>query len=382
MGLVLLVASLLFVRSFRNLITLDPGFRESGMLIVEAEPSAAPASASARMLLSYRLLDRVRAIPGVDAAATSRDPPLYGGFWNENIGLDESRQNETATLLSDFNSVSDGYFRTMATPLIAGRDFNAHDTLSSPPVAIVDQTFVTRFLHGKDPIGTWFHVLVGPGEPQHRFQIIGVVSNAVYGDQLERKLEPTAFIDAAQDPEHARRGATIIVHSRLSLAATISELRGALLGFNPDMTLEFHSFHELIHDSTRREDIMAKISGFFGFIAVLLASIGLYGVFSYIVSQRRNEIGIRLAVGADRASIFKMIFRESAVLFAIGTATGTVLALLSGRAAKSLLFNLQPNDALTILCAILALAIATLLATAIPARRAASVDPMTVLRDE
>jgi ABC-type antimicrobial peptide transport system permease subunit len=127
---------------------------------------------------------------------------------------------------------------------------------------------------------------------------------------------------------------------------------------------------------------MAKISAFFGFIAVLLASIGLYGVFSYIVSQRRNEIGIRLAIGADRASIFKMIFRESAVLFLIGAAVGTALALLSGRAAKSLLFNLQPNDAVTILCAIVVLAIATLLATAIPARRAASVDPMMVLRDE
>lgn len=379
LSLVLLVASLLFLRSFRNLMTLDPGFRESGMLIAQAAPTTPPASKTARLLLRRRLLERVRAIPGIDSAADVRDAPLYGGYWNDDIEFDAAPQNG-AGLLSSFNRVSEGYFRTMGTPLIAGRDFNPHDTLSSPPVAIVDQLFVTRFLHGKNPIGKRFHVEVGPGEQSPRYQIVGLVKNTVYRD-LSDKREPTVFVAAAQDPD-PRSTADIVVHSKLPLTATVSELRGALFSVTPDLSVEFHSFHQLVHDSTRREDILAKISSFFGLIAVLLATIGLYGVFSYIITQRRNEIGIRLAVGADRARIFKMIFRESAILFAIGISAGTILALASGRAAKSLLFNLQPDDPLTIIAAIVALGVATLLATAIPAHRAASVDPMTVLRDE
>jgi len=379
LSLVLLVASLLFLRSFRNLITIDPGFRESGMLIVEAAPTGLPASKTARLLLRYRLLERVRAIPGIDSAADVRDAPLYGGYWNDDFEFDSSSQKGTV-LLSTFNRVSEGYFRTMGTPLVAGRDFDARDTLFSPAVAIVDQLFITRFLHGQDPIGKRFHVEVGPGEQSPHYQIVGVVKNSVYRD-LSYKREPTVFVSAAQDPD-PRSTADIVVHSKLPLITTVSELRTALFSVTPDLSVQFHSFRELVHDSIRREDILAKISGFFGLIAVLLVSIGLYGVFSYIVTQRRNEIGIRLAVGADRARIFKMIFRESAILFAIGVSVGTILALASGRAAKSLLFNLQPDDPVTIIGAIVALGIATLLATAIPAHRAASVDPMAVLRDE
>lgn len=380
LSLVLLVASLLFLRSFRNLITLDPGFRESGMLIVNAGPPAPQQSKNARLALRRRLLERVRAIPGVDAAADVRDPPLYGGYWNDDIGFDDGPEKGSTGLLTNFNRVSDGYFRTMGTPFVAGRDFNDHDTLNTPGVAVVDQTFVTRFLHGHDPMRRRFHVEVGVGEAPRSYQIVGVVKNAVYAD-LGDKREPTVFVSAAQDPD-PRITATLVVHSNLPLFATMSALRRALLEVNPDLTLEFHSFKELVHDSVRREDILAKISGFFGLIAALLATVGLYGVFSYIVTQRRNEIGIRLAVGADRRRIWRMIFRESAILFAIGIATGTILSLAGGRAAKSLLFNLQPNDPLTILCAIAALGGATLLATAVPAYRAANVDPMTVLRDE
>jgi predicted permease len=325
------------------------------------------------------LLERVRAIPGIDSAADVRDAPLYGGYWNDDIEFDDPPQKGTG-LLSTFNRVSEGYFRTMGTPLLAGRDFDARDTLSSPAVAIVDQLFVTHFLHGQNPIGKRFHVEVGPGEQSPDYQIVGLVKNTVYKD-LGDKREATVFVSAAQDPD-PRSTATLVVHSNLPLMVTISELHGALFSVTPDLSVEFHSFRELVHDSSRREDILAKISSFFGLIAVLLATIGLYGVFSYIVTQRRNEIGIRLAVGADRTRIFKMIFRESAILFTAGIVTGTILALASGRAAKSLLFNLQPNDPVTIVCAIAALAVATLLATAIPAHRAASVDPMAVLRDE
>ncbi|HEY7306788.1 MAG TPA: FtsX-like permease family protein, partial [Bryobacteraceae bacterium] len=379
LSLTLLVASLLFLRSFRNLMTMDPGFRESGMLIAEAEPAVPSKSKAARMLLRRRLLERVRAVAGIDSAADVRDAPLYGGYWNDNIDFDDAPQ-KGAGLLSNFNRVSDGYFRTVGTPLIAGRDFDDHDTLSSPAVAIVDQVFVTRFLHGHDPIGKRFHVRVGPGEEPRPYQIIGLVKNTVYTD-LADKREPTVFVSAAQDPD-PRSTATLVVHSNLPLTATVSELREALSSVSPDLSVEFHSFRELIHDSVRRQDVMAKISSFFGLIAVLLATIGLYGVFSYIVNQRRNEIGIRLAVGADRGNIFRMIFRESAILFMAGVGTGTLLTLVCGRAAKSLLFNLQPNDPVTIFCGIAALGVATLLATAIPAHRAATVDPMTVLRDE
>lgn len=380
LSLILLVGSLLFVRSFHNLMTLDPGFRQQGLLAVWLDFNDEAIPEKKRMPLYDRMLERVRSIPGIDSAALVANPPLSDSWANDNITLDKTDDKAATNVLSNFNRVSSGYFQTMSMPLIAGRDFNSHDTLASPPVAVVDKLFVARFLHGENPLGKNFHIEVGPGEKPQHFQIIGLVNNAKYGN-LQRGLEPTVYLDEEQDPTPSS-GQAFVVHSNLALAPTTSAIRSAMEEIDPHSTIQFKAMPAMIYDLVRREDVMAKLSSIFGVLAVVLATIGLYGVMSFIVAQRRNEIGIRMAVGASGREIIKLMLRQSAVLLLVGLIAGTALSLMAGRAAKSLLFELQPNDPATILSAILGLMLVTAFATLIPARRAARLDPMTALREE
>jgi putative ABC transport system permease protein len=207
-----------------------------------------------------------------------------------------------------------------------------------------------------------------------------VVNNAKYGD-LRSDLLPTMYLDQEQYPS-PQPAQAFVVHSSLALAPLASAIRSAMEEIDPHSTIQFRGMPTMIHDAVRREDVMAKLSSIFGILAVVLATVGLYGVMSFIVAQRRNEIGIRMAVGASGREIIKLMLHQSATLLLVGLIAGTGLSLMAARAAKSLLFELQPNDPATILLAILGLVLVTAIATLIPARRAASLDPMTALREE
>ena len=378
LSLILLTGALLFVGSFRNLMTLDPGFRKEGVLVSNFTlgPST---SKDQRHPVFRQILDKLRAAPGIDSATTAAQTPITGNYFESNIRVPSSDPVGVQQGTTNINIVSDGYFATLGTPFLSGRDFNTHDTPSAPQVAIVDQSFAARFFHGQNPVGKVFQFDRGP-DPPLACQIVGLAANAKYAD-LHHAFLPTAFIPASQDKNPEPAG-TFLVHSSLSLAATISTVRSAILSASPGASLEFRSLPTIIDDSVRRESVLAKLSGFFGFLAVVLATVGLYGVISYLVTQRRSEIGIRLAVGAGRAQILKMVFRESALLLVAGLAAGAALALFSGPALRSMLFNLKPNDPAILAMAIVALTLVTFLATLIPARRAAGIDPMTALRDE
>lgn len=380
LSLILLVGSLLFVRSFRNLMTLDPGFRQHGLLAVWLDFNNQEIPKDKRMPLFHRVLDSIRSMPGVNSAAMVEEPPLDGGWSNDTLMVDGKADKSATQVVSNVNRVSPGYFRTMAIPLIAGRDFDSHDNISSPPAAIVDQIFVSKILHGRDPFNTTFRFEVGPGEKLQHFQIVGVVTNAKYPD-LRKPLAPTIYLSEDQNPSPFS-GQPFVVHSNVGLASAMSEVRTAVANVDPRATLQFRAMRTLIHDSVRREDVMAKLSTIFGLLAVVLATVGLYGLMSYMVAQRRNEIGIRMAIGASRPEIVKLMLHQSTRMLAAGLLIGTALSLAAARAAKSLLFGLEPNDPATIVLAIAGLSVVTAVATLIPARRAASLDPMTALREE
>ncbi len=380
LSLILMVGSLLFVRSFRNLMTLDPGFREQGLLVTWVAFGKQSIPKSERTPLFRRMLEKLRTTPGIDSAALVENPPISGVYANNRISMDGFKGKDSSVVLANENCVSDGYFHTLGTPLLAGRDFTSHDTISSPPVAIVDQTFVRQFLHGQNPVGKTFHIVVGPGDPPQIYQIVGLVKNTKY-DSLQKAFSPTFFVADAQLRDH-QLGIRFVVHSSLTLSSTITSVRTALMTVDPHSTLDFYSMPTLIHNSTRREDVLAQLSSVFGLLAVVLATVGLYGVMSYMVTQRRNEIGIRLAIGAGRPQIFKMIFRQSGRLLLIGIIVGAGLSLAGASTAKSLLFDLAPYDPATIMIAIVALAAVTFIATLIPARRAANLEPMSALREE
>jgi predicted permease len=378
LSLVLLAASLLFVRSLRNLTTLDAGLRQEGLLIMGTDISRLQYPAERRAMVFRSLLDQVRAMPGVDSAATVNEVPLSGDSWNDM--LDIPGVVSKGHMLAWFNGVSDGYFQTLETPLIAGRDFNQHDTASAPKVAIVNQEFPRKFLAGANPLGKEVRMLVGPGQPELHYQIVGLVRDAKY-QFLREDTKPVVFVAQSQRTEPGQ-GIGLLVRSHQSFGGLSAELKIAAEKTDPEMSIQFVPFKTQVQDSLLRDRLMATLSSFFGFLAAALATVGLYGVISYMVAHRRGEIGIRMALGATRSGVLRLILKEAGVLLAAGLFVGTVLALSSGKAAETLLFGLKPTDPFTITLAVLLLAVVAMLASFVPALRAARTEPMKALREE
>lgn len=378
LSLVLLVGALLFVRSLRNLLTLDAGFREEGLLITGIDLSRLSFSPARRGVLYRELLDGVRSTRGVEQAATASIVQVSGNGWNDTIEIFGQRTGKR--LIPWFDRVSAGYFRTMGTPLLAGRDFDDRDTASSPEVAIVNQEFCNKFLGRANPLGKQFRVLAGPGEVQHVYQIVGVVKNSKY-QSLRDNFEPLVFVADVQDKEPGL-GTNMIVRSTAPLGSLMSALRKTILHENAGISLQFQVFKTQVRESLLRERLMATLSGFFGFLAAVLATVGLYGVISYMVARRRNEIGIRIALGANRTNIMNLVVKEAGLLLAAGLVIGTALAIVTAQTASSLLYGLRPTDPESIAFAIALLAAVALVASFLPAVRASRVEPMVALREE
>ncbi len=378
MSLVLVVGALLFARSMQNLLTLDAGFRENGLLLTGIGVERLKMTPAARAGFIHELLNRVRSIPGVEQAASASIVPISGDGWNNYIDIlgqhNADRQNTW------FDRVSPGYFQTMDTRLMAGRDFDEHDTAASRAVAIVNQEFSRKFLGGASPIGKSLRVQTGPGEPEQVYQIVGMVKNSKYYE-LRETFRPVAFVSETQTRE-PENGWNLVIRSPAPLAALMAAVKKTVLDQNPGTVVRFQTFRAQVRESLLRERLMATLSGFFGFLAVILATIGLYGVISYMVARRRGEIGIRIALGADRGNVLGLVLREAAMLLAGGLVLGTALAVGVARTASSLLFGLQASDPLTIGAAVVFLAVVAIAASFVPAWRASRLDPMDALREE
>jgi predicted permease len=372
-SLVLLVAALLFVRSFRNLMTFDPGMRESG--IVTGFLGFWQSNLPPQRWLEFKreLLDEIRAAPGVLNAATTSNAPLLGSSWEHGVRVGALEGN------AKFTWVSPGYFDTMGIPVVRGRSFNDNDTPASTRVAIVNQTFVRRFLGAADPIGQTLRGMQEGDYPTTLYEIVGVIPDTQYND-LRGKTPPMTFEPASQLGPAPWTG--LMIHSNAPPAAIGATIKRRLAARHPDVIVELSDFQKDVRDELMPERLMAMLSGFFGVLAALLAMVGLYGVISFLVARRRNEIGIRLALGAERGQVVAMVMREAARLLAIGVVTGAALSLLAGRGAGSLLFGLRPYDPLTLVTAALLLALIAAVASFLPARRASKLDPMVALRDE
>jgi predicted permease len=377
MSLVLMVAAILFIRSLRTLVTLDSGFRQDGIVVANVDLSRQSIAKERRLEFKRDLLDRIRSVPGVDSAAYSMVTPATGRMWNENIVVDGSERREG---LSDFDLISPGFFKTISVSLLDGRDFDQRDTLTSPKVVIVNQQFAKRFLNGANPIGKTFHIQTASeaGVPEV-LQIVGLARNI--RDDPHADFNPIVYVPASQD-SHPDEGETILIRSDLLLAPLISSVKGVVAEAGSRIGVDFSVLSNMIQDSLLRERLMATLSGFFGGLAALMAMIGLYGVMSYLVAQRKGEVGIRMALGATRLDVVTMIISDAAVLLVIGLAVGTALALVVAGLAKPILFGLKPTDPGTLVAAVSILAAVGVLASLLPARRAAGVDPMDALRCE
>jgi putative ABC transport system permease protein len=378
LSLVLLVGALLFVRSLHKLLTLDPGFQESGVLATEISFSPLHYPPQNRFELQREILRRFRVLPGVEQAAATSIVPISGDRWNDRFQFVGA--NPSGNFLSNFSGITTGYFRTLGTPLLAGRDFNEGDTPNSPKVAIVNESFIGQFLNGANPIGKRMRMETGPGERETVYEIVGITKDAKY-QRLNDPFSPTVFTSLYQNTEPPG-GTVILSRSQVALTSQFAAIKHEMAAVNPALPLKFYTLHSEIADSLLRERLMATLSGFFGFLAALLASIGLYGVMAYIVARRRSEIGIRIALGAGRVNVLKLIGSECGKLLLAGLLLGVGFALAASQAIAKLLYGLSPTDPLTIVLSVLLLALVALPASLIPALRASRLDPMQALRED
>ena len=268
----------------------------------------------------------------------------------------------------------------MGIALLAGRDFDARDTLSAPKVAVVNEAFAKLFFAGANPVGLTFRVEGEAGQPDRIYQTVGLVRNTKYYELREEFL-PISFLPMAQD-ESPRNGTTWVVRTAGRPQDAFHALKAAVASVDPSFVLEFKVMTEQISESLQRDRLMAVLAGAFGVLAGVLSAIGLYGVIAYMVARRQNEIGVRMALGADRASVIRLVLREAMMLLAAGLVIGIGLALWVGQAAAKMLFGLKPNDAATFAAAAVLLAVAAAAAGYVPARRASGMDPMDALRME
>ncbi|HXA07124.1 MAG TPA: ABC transporter permease [Bryobacteraceae bacterium] len=373
-SLVLVVGALLFVQSFRNLMTVDLGFREKGILLAFFDMSRLRLPTGQIKTFKRELLDDIRSIPQVQAAATTTNVLIGGGMFS--LGIRAGAVDDW----SRFAWVSPRYLETLQIPLLAGRDFNAGDTETSPKVALVNQTFVHRFFANTDPIGKTFRTSPEPDYPETEYQIVGVIKDTKYFN-LRGENPAMSYAPASQDPA-TWPSSVMYMRSSMPLGPLGAAIGRRLGESHPQMGTQFRAFQTHIEEGLIRERLMAALSSFFGALAALLATIGLYGVMAYMMVRRRNEIGIRVALGASRPQIVGLVMKEAALLLVIGVAAGVAGSLVFARTAATLLFGLTARDPLTFLAAAVLLAAAAALGSYLPAQRASRLDPMTALRDE
>jgi predicted permease len=379
LSLVLLVGAGLFLRTLVNLTNVEMGFNENSVLLFEIEPASAGYKEDSRLARLYDQIEQnVSAIPGVHAASFSMFT-FNQGSWSE----DAWAQDESPEVKSNreilYNKVGRGYFSTMGLPLLAGRTFAPQDTENSPKVAMINETMARRFFPNESPLGRRFRLGGPDAKPENDKIVIGVVKDAKYMALKERSW-PAAYLPSSQEAGYLW---DFEVRFSGDAGATVAGVRQAIREVDPRLPVSsVGTLAEQVDRSVVDQRLTAQLSSFFSLIAVFLACIGIYGLMSYAVVHRTNEIGIRVALGAQRGQVLRLIMQQGLVLAVAGVAIGIALAFGLTRFLASLLFGVQPFDPVTFVSVASLLTLIALGACYIPARRATRIDPLAALRYE
>lgn len=379
-SVVLVVAAGLFVRTFTSLASRSLGFETDRVLLVTVSAQRTPVDPDDRARVFERAVDAVRSLPNVAEAAASLMTPVSGMGLQNQIEVSGSTRLPGGERGTFVNHVSPAWFRTLGTPLLAGRAFAPADAPGAPSAAIVNEAFARAFLDGASPLG---HTIAGLPVAGPAISIVGVVRDAVY-NSLRESVPPTVYLPFAQSRE-----ATIFAAMSLSIRSNsnsptslIPSVTAALHELNPALSWTFRPLAEQIEASITQERTTAALAGFFGGLALLLAGLGLYGITAYGVSRRRAEIGIRIALGASRINVIRLVTSRVAVLVGLGTVVGTVASVWLSRFVATLLYEIEPQDPITLMGAVAALAGVGLAAGLLPAGLAASIDPAVTFRTD
>ncbi|HEV3198480.1 MAG TPA: ABC transporter permease [Bryobacteraceae bacterium] len=373
--LTLLVGAGLLLQTLRNLEAVDVGVRTRGLLVFGISPQNLHSDAEALRFYDG-LLDRMRTLPGVQSATVMRHRIGSGWSSNASVLVDGVDPRGDDNSYARWNGVGPDYFYVLGTPVLLGRDFNLADSASAPRVAIVNQTFAERYLPGRDPLG--HQVTRGDNRPS---TIVGVVQNSKYTG-VEEKDMPMAWFPYTQF-----EGLSGVMHVELRTLGgperLLPEVRRAMLRFAPELPLlQPMTQQEQFERSFSQGRLLARLAVLFGLLAALLVATGLYGTLAYRVSQRTAEVGIRMALGAQRRQVLWMVLRGSLVVSAVGVAIGLPLSMAGARFLRTMLFGVQPGDPRMFVGGVLGIAMVALAASLIPARKAATVNPIVALRSE
>ncbi len=378
LSLVLIVGAGLLVRTLHDLETLNPGFNGDNVLLFGLDPSKAGYKAEGAARIRQDVLEQIREAPGVVSASFSFLTPISGGGWDNYVRSVEGSILPAGESVDVYlNGVGPDFFRTLGTPVLEGRGFGPQDSSSSPPVALINEAMARRFFGDRSPIGK--HFRLGPWGGKLGYEIIGVTGNAKY-ISLAEKIPPTAYLYIPQLPQ-VPQGVTFEVKTAVPPLSVVAAVDTILRGIDPRLSaLDVSTLAEQVDQSLGQEEMMSTLSSFFGVVALALACIGLYGVMAYALARRTNEIGIRMALGAQKKDVLWLVMRQGLLVTLAGLGIGIFGAFGGTRILSSLLYGVRPTDPLTFLAASLILTSTTLVACYIPARRATKVDPMVALR--
>jgi predicted permease len=391
LSLVLLCAAGLLMQSLRNTHNQHFGFETANRYLLHIDPQMAGYKPDQLEALYRQLRGNLAAIPGVKRVSYSLYMPMEGNNWGETVFLEghappppDSNENE-----SSWVRVSDGYFDLIGTKIVEGRAISEQDTHATRPVAVVNRTFETKFFKGESALGKHFGNL--DAKYSGEFEIVGVTEDTHYRGPT-RKIPPMFFLPATQrmtydlpqenrfeDANHYLD--SIELETVGALQGLEPQVRQAIAQVNPNLAvIDFASFAEIVEANFSQQEMIVKLTSLFGLLALVLASIGLYGVTAYSVERRTSEIGIRMALGADRINVLKLVLRGAFLQIGIGLLIGIPVTILGGRAMAAQLFGVKPYDPSILLLTTAVLSFAALIASIVPARRAASIEPMRALR--
>lgn len=376
-ALVLSVGAGLFLRTLQNMRTFDVGFRPEHVLQVSIDPRTAGYGESEWLSLYEQLLARVEAIPGVASAALTVNGLFGGSSTSRTITVEGYQARPEEKLGARFSYVSPGYLETVGKTLVLGRDLTERDREGAPEAALINEAMARRFFPDESPLGKRF--TVGASQDEQNHEIVGVVKDARY-QNIREQTRSMVYVSLFQTPQNAGALEVRVVGEPRALSNSVRE---AIKSVAPNMPIRrVTTLAERIDDSLHQEKLLTKLTSFFGILALVLAAIGLYGIMAYAVTRRTREIGLRMALGAQRHDVVRAVLRETLLLVAVGAALGIPLTVACGRFVAGLLFGLTPADPLTIATAVLVLFATGVLAATLPARRATKIDPMTALRYE